>query len=116
MPPPISISQNSSTQSDAGHPLKAFSRGICDCLDFIAVQVPHKSAVIVRVVLVSDTWRPFVGAAVFDCGLVKSPDCLPVWSLKSHMDAVARGSRAAVFWSFEAEDNIGRAIVNRGCG
>jgi hypothetical protein len=44
---------HSSTRSDAGHPLKAFSRGICDCLDFIAVQVPHKSAVIVRVVLVS---------------------------------------------------------------
>src|SRR4051812_41097843 len=85
---------------------KTLPRRIGHGFNLVAVGVANKGAVVVGVVLRTQTRFAFVRPAVLDRGPVKAPHGFPVRRLKGDMHAVAGTCRTAVRRRFEAEDDV----------
>jgi hypothetical protein len=90
---------------------ETFSRGVGNSFDLVPVGVSHERAVVICIVLGTDTGASFVGAAVLEGPFVKSSDGFPVRGLKGNMYAITWASRLPVEGRFQTEDDIRSTIV-----
>lgn len=69
--------------------LKAFSCGVGHGLNLVAVGIANECAVVVRVIVGTNTRRSFIDPAVRQRCLIKAAHRFPIGSLKGDVNAIA---------------------------